>query len=97
MSNESWAPEKNGVFGSIKDLAELWMMLSKLMSLGMASLAIINGHCLAAGLFLALCHDFRIMIYTKANPKSKVCLNEVANAFPMPIPVSRLMECTVSP
>ena len=38
----------------------------------MPTLAVLNGHAYAGGLFLALCHDFRIM-----HTKAKVCFSEM--------------------
>ena len=63
----------------------------------MASMAVLNGHTYAGGCFFALAHDFRTMISSKANPKSKFCVSEAKIGLPVPVPVQKLMETAVTP
>ena len=49
-------------------------VFARLISLGIPSLAVLNGHTIAAGVFLALCHDKIIM---KADPKKSIWVNEL--------------------
>ena len=98
FDNKSWMDEtKRGEIGTIKDVAEFWAMLSKLMGLGMATMAVVNGHTYGSGVFFALAHDFRTMISSEMKPKAKFCLPEAQIGFPMPLPVSKLLDATVSP
>ena len=49
-------------------------MLANLLTVNMPSLCVVNGHCIAGGLFIALSHD-KIIMANKAD--IKVQLNEV--------------------
>ena len=48
-------------------------MLAKFLTVNVPSLCVINGHCYAGGLILALCHDFRTMHVNGG----KLCLSEI--------------------
>ena len=48
--------------------------MKKVMTLGMPSMAVFNGHSFAGGLVLGLMHDFRIMT---SNPKRGLCFSEI--------------------
>ena len=48
-------------------------MLARFLTVNVPSLCVINGHCYAGGLILALCHDFRTMHVNGG----KLCLSEI--------------------
>ena len=47
---------------------------------GFPTIAAINGHCYAAGLFFAMAHDFRI----QRNDFGQCCLSEINLGIPIP-------------
>ena len=49
------------------------IVFKKLILLNVPTLCLMNGKTYAGGLFLSLCHDFRIMV-----SDGKICLNEVS-------------------
>lgn len=54
----------------------------------MPTIAIVNGHCFGAGVFLAIAHDYRIQ-----NPsKGFICLPEVDLGVVIPIPVQQMFK-----
>ena len=53
------------------------ILLEKVMSINMPSMAVINGHAYAGGFLFALAHDFRIMKSTRA----RVCISEINLGF----------------
>ena len=55
------------------------ILLRKLLILPVPTFCLMNGHCVAAGLFYALCNDYRIM-----KKASRVWLTELANGLPLP-------------
>jgi enoyl-CoA hydratase/carnithine racemase len=56
------------------------------------SVALINGHAIAGGCVLALCCDYRI---AKADPRTRIGLNEVAIGVRYPPRVLRLVRARV--
>ena len=54
-------------------LGDFNVLVEKLVTLGLPSLAVVDGHAYAGGLLMALCHDYRIMRAHKAN----LCLSEI--------------------
>lgn len=54
-------------------------MLGKLVGLGLPTIALVNGHAFAAGLYLVLCHDYIIM----RKERGFLCFNE--NQFGAPV------------
>ena len=65
------------------ELGELFkkcgVLLGKLLASGMPTIAMINGHAFAAGLYFALCHDYLIM----RDDRGYLCFNE--NQFGAPV------------
>lgn len=55
-------------------------LLARFIKLGFPTVACINGHCYAAGMMFAFCHDFRFMVKTKA----VFCLPEIDLGFHLP-------------
>jgi enoyl-CoA hydratase/carnithine racemase len=62
-------------------LGDLHTLLARLLTFPMATVAALNGHAFAAGLFIALSHDFRVM----REDKGFVCLPEVDLAMGQPL------------
>ena len=54
-------------------------LLGKLLSAPMPTIAMVNGHAFAAGLYLVLCHDYIIM----RKERGFLCFNE--NQFGAPV------------
>ncbi|PKS05557.1 hypothetical protein jhhlp_008074 [Lomentospora prolificans] len=66
----------------------LYPLWRKLLSFPMPTVALLNGHAFAAGLMLAMFHDYRIM-----NPqKGFVCLNEVDFGALLKAPMSSIFR-----
>ncbi len=58
-------------FYSVGNMQKLY---AKLLTVNVPTMCVIQGNAFAGGLFLALCHDFRIMV---DHPKVKLCLSEI--------------------
>lgn len=56
------------------------LIFARFLSLPIPTLCVISGHCYAGGLFLALCHDFRIM----RSGSGRLCLSEINVGLPLP-------------
>ena len=52
---------KADVMKCLETSANMQTVLKKLLTLNVPTLCLMNGHSYAGGLFLALCHDFRII------------------------------------
>lgn len=61
---------------------EFMMVMSRLITLGVPSIAAINGHAFGAGLMTALCHDVRVM----REDRGFVCANEMQLGMVIPRP-----------
>jgi len=62
-------------------LTDLHRLLARLMAFPMATVAALNGHTFAAGAFIALAHDYRVM----REDKGFVCLPEIDLAMGQPL------------
>ncbi len=62
-------------------LTDLYVLLARLLTFPMATVAALNGHAFAGGAFLAFAHDFRVM----REDKGFVCLPEVDLAMGQPL------------
>ena len=49
-------------------------LLKRILTFGMPTVCVVNGHAIAGGVFLALAHDHSIMV---SDPKYNVYLNEL--------------------
>ena len=67
-------------------------MLARFITFPMPTLAVMNGHTYAGGVFFALCHDVRIM--SIESPRFRVCLSEINMGTTIPNPGVKLMELT---
>jgi enoyl-CoA hydratase/carnithine racemase len=52
---------------------EMMDLYCRILTLSVPTMAVITGHCIAGGFFLAQCHDHLVMT---SNPKFKTQLNE---------------------
>ncbi|HVT21659.1 MAG TPA: enoyl-CoA hydratase-related protein [Mycobacteriales bacterium] len=68
-------------------------LLSRVLSLGMPTVAAIQGHCFAAGGMLAMAHDWRVM---RAD-RGFFCLPEVDLDLPFPPGMDALLRAKLSP
>ena len=68
--------------------ANIQGLFSKIMTLSMPSLCVINGHAYGAGFVIALCHRFRAMKASSA----KVCLSEINLGFPLNKPFNSICK-----
>ncbi len=59
----------------------------------MPTMAVINGHTYAGGLFLALAHDFRTM----RSDYGFMCLSEINLDFPIPEGLGDFLRVTLPP
>lgn len=62
-------------------LGDLHVLLARVLTFPMATVAALNGHAFAAGLFIALTHDFRVM----RSDRGYLCLPEVDLAMGQPL------------
>jgi len=58
-------------------------LMVQLLSFPIPVVAAINGHCFAAGMILALCCDYRVMV-DGASRRAWMCMNEIHFGAPMP-------------
>lgn len=71
---------------------EVMTLFARLLTLGMPTVAAINGHCFGAGLMISLCHDIRIM----REDRGFICANELELGFAIPEPELSLFEHKLS-
>lgn len=72
-----------------KVLYKLW---HRLLTYGMPTVALMNGHAFAGGLMLGMMHDYRVM-----NPhKGYLCLNEVELGAPLRPPMTAVFRMKLS-
>ncbi|KAL1297215.1 hypothetical protein AAFC00_004781 [Neodothiora populina] len=71
----------------------LYALWKRLLTCPMPTIALMNGHCFAGALMLAMYHDYRIM-----NPhRGYVCLNEVELGVPLSAAMSSVFRQKCSP
>lgn len=71
----------------------LFALWRRLLTYPMPTIALLNGHCFAGALMLAMHHDYRIM-----NPhRGYLCLNEVELGVPLQPAMSSIFRQKVSP
>ena len=63
-----------------------------MLSFEMPAMCVVNGHCIAGGIFMALQHDYVIM---KDDPKAMWWFNEIDFGFIIPEGLIRLVEFKV--
>ena len=80
FNTKFWAKKEGNMTLSLMGFQKL---VSRIIQLGFPTLAILNGHAIGAGVFLALAHDRAIM---DSNPDFTVCTNELS--FGMAFPYS---------
>ena len=68
-------------------------LLARLLTFPVPTMAVINGHTYAGGLFLALAHDFRIM----RQDYGFLCLSEINLDFPIPEGYTDMLRATLTP
>mmetsp|Transcript_11840 Transcript_11840/g.20019 ORF Transcript_11840/g.20019 Transcript_11840/m.20019 type:complete len:166 (+) Transcript_11840:31-528(+) len=56
-------------------------LFARILTFPIPNMCAINGHCIAAGVFLALAHEYRTMV---DDTKFKIQLNELQNGIPLP-------------
>ena len=83
-----WGSDPSNVFTS---LPKFQRILTRLMTLSIPSLCVLNGHAFAAGLQIPLAHDFRIM----ADGRGKLGLIELKMGIPLMGPFAALIGSTL--
>ena len=68
-------------------------LMARLLTFPMATMAVVNGHTYAGGLFLALGHDFRTM----RSDYGFMCLSEINLDFPIPEGLGDFLRETLPP
>lgn len=86
--------EESWLINQASSFSQLQGVLRRIITFPLPTLAVISGHCFAGGLFMALCHDRRIMIN---NPQFKVCLSELNIGMPFMQVVVVLLRDTLTP
>ncbi|RYP68101.1 hypothetical protein DL771_006843 [Monosporascus sp. 5C6A] len=72
---------------------ELYFLWRRFLTYPMPTIALINGHCFAAGLMLAMHHDYRVF----TGPKGYMCLNEIEFGVPLMAPMSSIFRIKLAP
>ena len=80
------------VLNPVKSISANQAVLSKILTLGLPTMAVMNGHAYAGGLILGLAHDFRIMT---SDSKKRLCLSEINLGFAMPRGYGALVGATI--
>jgi enoyl-CoA hydratase/carnithine racemase len=68
---------------------EMLKLYARILSIGVPTLSVINGHAVAGGLLLALCHDKVIM---EDDPKWKLQMNEILINMSINFPYSKMCK-----
>eukprot|EP01084_Bolivina_argentea_P106517 190573_1 len=71
----------------------LFKTLSRLLIFGLPTIAVINGHCYAGGLFIAFCCDYRIGL----NNCGTLCLSELVIEKDFPNGLAEIIKNKLSP
>ena len=90
FSLEYWSQNPLNPYQS---LAAYQLLLAKILTIGLPSLCVMNGHSFAGGVFLGVTHDFRIMTNDKSK---KVCLSEINLGFNMPKAMGKTIKETTT-
>ncbi|RYP05707.1 hypothetical protein DL764_003632 [Monosporascus ibericus] len=72
---------------------ELYFLWRRFLTYPMPTIALINGHCFAGGLMLAMHHDYRVF----TGPKGYMCLNEIEFGMPLMAPMSSIFRIKLAP
>ena len=59
-------------------------IFARIMTLNVPTLTIVDGHCIAGGVMLAIAHDH---VYVRDDPKLKIKMNEIENNLLFPEPM----------
>lgn len=78
-------------YAPFKSLPKFQQILARLMTFPMPTMCICTGHTLAAGIQIALAHDFRIM----ADGRGKMGLVELKMGIPLMAPFTSLINATL--
>ena len=86
---KEWAENPVNMLVSLMGMQQIF---ARFLKLGIPSMAVFNGHSIAGGVMLGLCHDRIIM---NSDPKFMVCLNELTFGKSFPYSYAKLVrECT---
>ena len=86
-----WAKSEVDKYLSI---VRMQRVFSRVLTLNVPSLAVFNGHSIAGGMFMGLCHD---QIICKNDPKIKLQLNELEFGAILPYGFTQIVQGTTSP
>ncbi|KAL7624996.1 hypothetical protein AAE478_004210 [Parahypoxylon ruwenzoriense] len=71
----------------------LYPLFRRFLTYPMPTIALLNGHCFAGGLMLAMHHDYRVFTGTKGY----ACVNELEFGVPLMPPMSSIFKIKLSP
>ena len=86
-----WAKSPDNVSQS---LLQFHNLLRRILTMGLPTVGVANGHTIAGGVFLCLVHDHTIM---NGNPKFKMHMNEIDNGFVTPLGLVRIIQEHTTP
>ncbi|KAI0977022.1 putative carnitinyl-CoA dehydratase [Xylaria arbuscula] len=72
----------------------LYTMLRRFLTYPMPTVALINGHAFAGGIFLAMHHDYRVFT---GSGRGYACVNELDFGAPLPPPLSAIFRIKTAP
>lgn len=78
----------------VNHVSESLRLLARLLTLPIPSVAAVNGHCLAGGLLLMLCHDIRLI---EKNKNIKMCMTEIKFGMSIPEGAVAPLKAKLSP
>lgn len=73
-------------------ISAMQLLMKKLLTLSVPTIAVTHGHVYAGGLIFAMCHDFRI---GNVAGKGKWCLSEINIGRPLPVMYSHIVRETM--
>ncbi|KAI0411782.1 putative carnitinyl-CoA dehydratase [Xylaria grammica] len=72
----------------------LYPLLQRFLAYPMPTVALINGHAFAGGIFLAMHHDYRVFT---GSGRGYACVNELDFGAPLPPPLSSIIRIKTTP
>ena len=68
--------------------------MKRLVTLSLPTMCVLNGTAIAAGYWLGLSHDFRIM---SEKPSHTICLSELKLGLTIPYPYTKMLAAKLDP
>ena len=80
---EKWGKGPDSIMTVLEQLSRLWKVLTRIATMSMPTLAVLNGHTYASGVWFSMCFDHRIM--NGESPRYKFCLSEANLGITLPL------------